>query len=164
MEIVYCIDTSSLIEMKDKYPMDVFKSLWTNMERLIKDGRLIAPVDVREEIKQGDDELKKWVKSKKKLFVKHDKRQMERVKDVLKDYPFLAKSEKPGVSNADPWLIALSVVKNDKEREELFQGNKYIVVTEESKMKPNKIPAVCRNYNIECINLLELFRKEVWEF
>jgi hypothetical protein len=163
MEIVYCIDTSSLIEMKDKYPMDVFKSLWTNMERLIKDGRLIAPVDVGEEIKQGDDELKKWVKSQKKLFVKHDKRQMERVKDVLKDYPFLAKSEKPGVSNADPWLIALSVVKNDKEKEELFQ-RKYIVVTEESKMKPNRIPAVCRNYNIECINLLELFRKEGWEF
>ncbi len=165
MEIVYCIDTSSLIEMKDKYPMDVntFKPLWVNTEKLIKDDRLIAPLDVKKEIEKGDDELSKWAKNKKKLFVSPDKKQLEKVKEILKNYPFLADSGKPGLSKADPWLIALAVERNTEEQQKLdFSRNRFIVVTEESKINPNKIPAVCKNYGIECINLIELFRKEKW--
>ncbi len=49
---IYCIDTSSLIEMKDKYPQDVilFKVLWNNMDNLCKEHRLIVPIEVLVEI------------------------------------------------------------------------------------------------------------------
>jgi len=162
---IYCIDTSSLIEMKERYPMDVntFKPLWVNMEKLIKDDRLIAPLEVRKEIEKGDDELKKWVKNKKKLFVRPDKKQLEKAKEILKNYPFLADSGKPDLVKADPWLITLAIERNNEEQDKLdFSSNEFIVVTEESKTNPNKIPAVCRNYGIECINLIELFRREKW--
>lgn len=101
MDIYYCIDTSSLIEMKDKYPKDTFLSVWQNMDRLIKEGRLIAPNEVLKEIKQGDDELKRWAKGKRKMFIKPNKPQFIIVQAILKKSPFLAKPEKPD-PNADP--------------------------------------------------------------
>lgn len=161
---IYCIDTSSLIEMKDKYPQDVtlFKKVWENMDNLCKELRLIAPVEVLKEIEQGDDELKRWAKGKgKKIFVKPDKRQSEKMKEILTKYSFLAHYEKSG-PNADPWLIALAIVKNEEEKEKLFPDKKYIVVTEESKTRKERVPFACKAYNIECINLIELFRKEGW--
>jgi len=163
---VYCIDTSSLIEMKDRYPIDVFVDLLPKMESLIKEGRLIAPMEVKREIERGDDELKKWVTGKKRLFVKPDVKQIKKVKEILRDYPFLAKSEEVAASNADPWLIALAIVRDEEEHEKLFKHlkHKHVVVTEESPTNPQKIPAVCRNYNIECINLLEFFRRLGWKF
>lgn len=40
----------------------------------------------------------------------------------------------------------------------------YIIVTEESKTKQNKIPSVAKHYGIECISIVELFRREGWKF
>ena len=161
---VYCIDTSSLIEMKDRYPVDVFVDLLPKMAKLIEGGRLIAPIEVKREIERGDDELKRWIKGEKKLFVKPDIRQIKKVKQILTGHPFLAKSGEIAASNADPWLIALAIVKNEEQQEKLFSDIRYIVVTEEPQISPNKIPAVCRSYNIECINLLEFFRRVGWRF
>ena len=47
---IYCIDTSSLIEAKRAYPPTVLPDLWTNLESLIKQGRLRAPSSVRDEV------------------------------------------------------------------------------------------------------------------
>ncbi|MHA2611536.1 MAG: DUF4411 family protein [bacterium JZ-2024 1] len=158
----YCIDTSSLIEMKDKYPRDIFRGVWQNIEKLCKDRRIISPIEVLKEIEQVDDELKKWARKMKKIFIKPNEEQSEKLKEILKSYPSLAKFEKEG-PNADPWIIALAIQKAVEAQKILF-SDEYIVVTEESKNKPNKIPSVCRNYGIECITLIELFRKEGWKF
>ncbi|HOL87577.1 MAG TPA: DUF4411 family protein [Defluviitoga tunisiensis] len=159
---IYIIDASSIIEMKDRYPANTFPSVWKNMEKLFKDGRLIAPDEVKEELL--DDELKKWIRNKKKMFIKPDLEQIKMVKEILEKNPFLAKPEKPGGPNADPWIIAFAMVLKNKEKQSLFSSKEYIVVTEESKLKSNRIPAVAKNYGIESINLKELFQKEGWRF
>jgi hypothetical protein len=148
--------------MKDKYPEDTFPTVWENIEKLCKEDRLIAPVEVKKEIEQGDDDLKRWAKSNKKIFIAPNESQCAKVREVLRDFPFLARPNKPG-PQADPWLIALAIVKREEQQKTLFPNN-YIVVTEESKFKKDRIPAVCRKYNIECISLIELFRKEGWRF
>jgi len=161
---IYCVDTSSFIEMEKNYPKDIFPNLWQNIEKLCKDRRLIAPNEVKKEIEKGDDDLKKWIKSEniKKIFIESDESQFKHVKEILKDYDFLSKSGKDG-PNADPWLIALVIEKMNEQQENLFK-DEYIVVTEESKVRNDRIPYVCRAYNIECINLIELFRNEGWKF
>lgn len=172
---IYCIDTSSLIELKGKYPETIFPTLWRKIEELIQEKRLIAPIEVKKEIEKGDDKLKNWVRSKKrnKMFIKPDSFQVEKVKEILSRFAFLSKPEKPDELSADPWLIALAAKKNEEEdaKNLLFQreGNyiykkNYIVVTEESKRKLERIPAVCNEFGIECINLLEMLEKEKWEF
>lgn len=106
-QYIYIIDTSSLIEMKDKYPEIVFPSVWRKMEELFKQGRLIAPEEVKDELM--DEELKKWIKNKEKMFIKANKEQAEIQIEISKKFTFLAKPEKIGGPNADPWIIALAI-------------------------------------------------------
>lgn len=160
--VVYVIDTSSLIKMKEQYPSTTFPSVWQNMEKLCKNGKLIGPLEVLKEIEEGDDELKVWAKKVRNIFIKPDKRQTEIVKDILNKHPYLAKPQKIG-PNADPWIIALAKRENEKTQQTLFP-NIYVVVTEESKTKAQRVPGVCRSYRINCINILELFEKEGWKF
>ena len=64
----YVIDSSSLIELNRRYPIDVFPTLWKNMEKLIEKGHLISHKEVLKEISIMDDSLKKWAKQQKKFF------------------------------------------------------------------------------------------------
>ena len=79
---IYCVDTSSFIEMKESYPNDIFPNLWENIEKLCKNGRLIDPDEVKKEIEKGDDDLKKWIKRKniKKIFIESNESQFKHVK------------------------------------------------------------------------------------
>ena len=170
---IYIIDTSSLIEMKNRYPKKNFPSLWEKVEELISKNRLISPLEVKKEIERGDDELSKWVKNKKinRMFIEPDSLQMEKAKEILKKNPFLAEVEKPDNLNADPFLIALALVKKELSKKELvlmklFKDNvtiDYIIITEES-IKPNKIPSICKDLKINCIKLLKMIDLEGWFF
>jgi len=64
----YVIDSSSLIELNRRYPIDVFPTLWKNMDKLIEKGFLISHKEVLKEISVMDDSLKKWAKKQKKFF------------------------------------------------------------------------------------------------
>jgi hypothetical protein len=68
--------------------------------------------------------------------------------------------------DADPFVIALATVQ--QRRSTLFP-RRYVVVTEEAKAQPGRkprIPDVCnhQSYQMECINILEMFRRDAWEF
>ncbi len=156
-KVVYIVDTSALIDLKDKYPMDIFEGLWKEIEKLCKFRRFIAPEEVRKEIR--DDGLIKWLRKSDMPFISPDSEQVEKVKEILSKHSFLAKEE--GKANADPWLIALAIIR--REDFQLFEG-KHVILTQESKTKANRIPAVAKEYGIECYDLLELFRSERWKF
>ena len=161
----YVIDSSSLIELNRRYPLDVFPTLWRNVETLIDKGLLISHKEVLKEVSIMDDSLKKWAKKQKKLFKELDEKQMEIVKEILKKYPTLAKSDNETAA-ADPFIIALAVELGNDPQKTLSQTLKgHIIVTEE-KLRGNKIkiPFVCKDYNIECINIIEMCRVEGWKF
>ena len=52
---------------------------------------------------------------------------------------------------ADPYLVCLG-----------WAGS-YIVVTEESPDAHDRIPAACKYYGVECINLAQLIEREIGE-
>ena len=83
-------------------------------------------------------------------------------KEILKKYPNLIKKGKRFA--ADPWVIALAIEMISSPQSTLFEV-KRIVVTEE-KIRGNKvrIPYVCKEYTVEAIDLLDLFRTEGWTF
>ncbi len=57
----FCIDTCALIDLwRRYYPPDVFPGLWADIEKLIGQGRLIAPREVLEELRGVDDEMLEW--------------------------------------------------------------------------------------------------------
>ena len=161
-ELVYIIDTSSLIEMNKHNPMDIYETPWKNMDNLVKTGRLYAPKEVLDEIKRFDDDLAEWAKKHPQMFKEPTREQIGIVKEVLKKYPSLIKKGKRFA--ADPWVIALAIELIRNSQTTLVKV-KRIVVTEE-KIRGNKvrIPFVCEDYTVEAIDVLDMFRLENWKF
>ena len=152
----YCIDTSALVHGWIRaYPPDVLQPFWDRMDALIEEQILVAPMDVLVELekKEGDD-LHLWCKKRSHMFIEINEYQDE-LKDIMAKYPRLVDTTK-GKSGADPMVIALAN----------WGFPLYCVVTEEkggSETKP-KMPYVCDQEDIRCINLLQLIRDHGWSF
>lgn len=103
-----------------------------------------------------------WAKKQSDLFVEPSQKQIELVKEILTKYPSLIKTDRR--YDADPWVIALAIELITSQQKTLVTV-KRIVVTEE-KLRGNKvkIPLVCGKYNIETIDIIDMFRSEGWKF
>jgi hypothetical protein len=151
----YSIDTSSLIELK-RFARDVFPGVWEKVEELISSGRLVAAEEVRREIERGDDELVRWAKQHRGLFRKPDEAQILAAQQALADFPNLVDPSKEG-PDADPFVVALAKAGNEMP----LLPKPYTVVSQERR---RAIPQACSRYGIECITLIEMFRREGWSF
>ena len=155
MTSLYCIDTCSLIHgYREVYPPEHFPRLWQKLEGLIGDGRLIAPNEVMLELKQGDDDLARWARAQKGLFVPHDLSLQRALQDLQVRHTGFSRVASTGPL-ADPWLIALATLRNG------------LVVTEEV---PNghpasvKIPDVCKKEGLSYVRFVEIIKREGWSF
>ena len=153
--MAYCIDTSAILDgWVRNYPRDVFPTLWDKLEKMIADGRLVAPDEVLKELAKNDDDLHKWARLQEGLFCPLDDDVQIATAEILRDFPKLVNNER-NRSIADPFVIAvakvrtLSVVTGEKRR-----GN----------LSRPKIPDVCESYGITCLTLLELMKSEGWKF
>ena len=157
-QVIYSLDTSALIAaFHERYPIENFPSLWRKIEELIKNDRLKMSQVVFDEAMR-DTEIKQWCdhnQLKSYLQVAIDESVQEKVSEVLLEFPRLVDS-RTGKSGADPWVIALALINEN-----------YIVVTEEnptnSENRP-KIPDACANFNLQCIKVVDLIKKENWIF
>ena len=149
---VYCIDTSSLINLmppwkKDIYRRDVFPTLWEKLENMIISDELISPMEVYEEIKVGQDEIHKWCKKNKKLFKDIDDCQRQKFQDIRNQYDknyWSIETIKPRW--ADPWVIALSICEE-------------AIILADEKNTPNRIPFISAQFGIKCLELLDFFKE-----
>ena len=88
--------------------------------------------------------------------------QLQYVSQIISKFPNLIDSDREK-DQADPWLIALAI--EEQSKLELFNPKqKLVVVNEESKAKPQRIPDVCNYYGLKSLNLLELFKYFGWDF
>ena len=158
----YIMDTSSLVELNRHNPIDVFPSVWNNLESLVIKGFLVAPLEVLSEIKERDDELAKWVKKNNGLFHRSTEKQIEIVKDILKNYSALVKEDSK--YDADAWVIALAVEMAEDSQQTLIQIKRIVVTEERLRGDKIRIPYVRQKYNIESIGIIEMFRIEGWKF
>ena len=146
----YCIDTSALITMwQYHYPISVFPSLWDKIDFHIKQGEILIPSEVYEELRTGGDNLFEWIKERKARIVKElDEEQVKIVFKIEAKFPNLIDKNKTK-PDADPFVIALAYQKNWK-----------VVTTEIFSQNPNKpkIPNVCEHYKITCLNIVEFFK------
>lgn len=152
----FCIDTCALIDLRRvHYPPDVFPGVWDDIEGLIDQGLLIAPSEVFNELKGVDDDILRWARRFKKMFIASDENQLREVTDILVKFPRLIDPNKT-TPEADPFLIALA------------KSTRWAVVTSEKpRADPSarpKIPDVCKSYGIGCISLVEFFRELGWKY
>ncbi|MEA1994201.1 MAG: DUF4411 family protein [Euryarchaeota archaeon] len=159
---LYIIDTSSLIELNKHNPMDIYPGVWKKMEGLVQSNLLFAPKEVLNEITQIDDPLSEWVKDHNQMFVEPTEIQIKIVKEILKKYPSLIELDRK--YDADPWVIALAIEMNRSEQSTLVEIKRIVVTEEKIRGNKVKIPFVCKEFAVETIDILDMFRMEEWKF
>ncbi|OIO25707.1 hypothetical protein AUJ15_02710 [Candidatus Micrarchaeota archaeon CG1_02_55_41] len=142
--------------------MDIYPGVWKKMAGLIKSNRLVAPKEVFNEINQGDDLLFNWVKNQTKMFLEPTQKQIDIVKKILERYPSLIKVDR--TYDADPWVIALAIELTENPQKTLVTIKRIVVTEEKERGNKINIPFVCNNYEIESIDILDMFRIEGWKF
>jgi len=156
--MIYVFDTSSFIVLKNFYPSR-FPTLWKKIDQLVKAKRLISTREVLNKLEswEGEDFILDWAKSRKQIFPIPTNDELLFVNTIFSVSHFRTligqKSILKGSPVADPFVITAAKAK---------KGG---VVSEEIK-KPNaaRIPNVCENFSIECINFEGFMNKEGWSF
>lgn len=155
----YSIDASAILDAWVRYyPIDTFPSFWEKFRVFIESGIGVATELVEQEIKKKDDGCYQWFSANKliEFFIDLNDSVQTAVIDILKNpnYQRLVEDRK-GTYGADPFIIALAKVES------------LTVVTGEkpsNNLSKPKIPDVCSDMGIECINVLDLMRRESWQF
>ena len=166
---IYVIDTSALITLDYTFPKHnkAFAAIWDEIEDLMFHGQFRTLNYVEEEINSYEGchtFLQEWIREwKKKLVVETDADcYNEAIPIISAEYStgfFDAKKQAEGKEEADPYLIAYCKI------------HKYILITAENKVKPNKIPAVAKKHGVVCIDVndflnergLKMERRKDWK-
>ena len=137
--------------MRRIYPPDVFPGAWAKLSSLADLGLLVSIEEVSEELKcQEDDIVCEWAREHSAIFHALDGPVQKIAREILSTHSNLV-DLKRHKSGADSFVVAHAIL------------NKCTVVTEENPSggtNKSKIPDVCRAYNVECIKLLEMLRRE----
>lgn len=157
----YLIDTNCLIELKNNFPTDVFVGLWDDIDNFILQEELVTIEEVHSELKnktQNDFWSNIHIKNGNKFFkeLNGEEQNFSRIEELsIFDKVILKNNEEWslksewsfGKSVADPFLICYSLAHDTT------------IVTQESQRSQLNIPHVCKELNIECINLNQYFKQ-----
>lgn len=153
---VYIVDSSSLISL-NRFDSEVFEipeRVWKKLDELLENGTITSSRYVYDEIvtdSQKPDKVSAWLKPRKSLFHKPTNQQVLYMAEAVNEFSGLVNPESEK-EQADPWLVALAREKSEQDPE-----TEYVMVTQENKNSPIKIPAACRKYDVRTINQKEFF-------
>ena len=156
----FIFDTNILINL-DKFNPQIFPSLWRNIIELIESRKLFSIKEVEREISKRDDRIRRsWEKINNKYDVFKDLSDcpnFDKYCDVLRDLEQFDDFQNHGVNKefwADPYLIAVAKVEN-----------MIVVSGEKSTHRPaRKIPYVCEQMNVKCLDLDEFMIYNHWQW
>ena len=152
----FCLDSNVFIQAKNgPYGMDIWPSFWTWLDRMLQEDTVVSSLLVYDEIARGKDELAEWVRdpTRKDAFLPPSLEVQEIFNDIVEyvttqQYPEYRFSE--FLDGADPWIIAQAKVDN------------LIVVTHETLVPENskkiKVPNICRQFDVEWMNVTQMLR------
>lgn len=157
--MVYLLDANVLIDAnRDYYRLDSVPEFWEWLVHLGTAGRVKVPREILDEVKAGKDALAEWLRRDEVLGAllldeALDPVRVQTVHNVYAPDRPLDDIELEKVA-ADPLLISYALDGDDE---------RAVVTTETSRPSATrsnrKIPDVCRDLNIDCINTFELTRR-----
>jgi hypothetical protein len=151
--MAYSIDTSAFLDAWVRnYPVDVFPTIWQQMDGAARDGTLMASDEVLRELERKEDGAHAWIKARQEMLIALDPEVERHVRNIMQRFPRLVDTKK-GRSIGDPFVIAVAQVRN------------LTVITAENatgKREVPRIPDVCDDFGIRWIRLLEFFREQKW--
>lgn len=108
----YIIDSDILINMYRKYPRDKnnYDRIWIHLESLIESGEVLICKEVYLEIQRGGDDLYRWLNNFSDKIIDSDRDIQTELGRIMNTYAFVF-TEQPSKHGADPWVIALAIVR-----------------------------------------------------
>ena len=159
---VYCIDTSSLVNLHKWRPSHRHPEVWDRLEQLIDEHRLVAPRAVLRELHKVNDVLLAWARSHKRMFKPESQDLVKAAQRIVRRFPGLVDPDQFSQS-ADAFVVALATQVHSGR---LFpKKEEVIVITEEryGQERP-RIPNVCEAYHLKYLTIHQLFLFERWSF
>lgn len=155
----YCLDANTLIEAHRRYyALDTFPVVW---QWLLDNQAQVGTIGaVYRELAGSGDVLSDWVKKHKQSdFFRFDddsedvQRTYGAVVNLVNNDAFYSAEEKARfLSGADPWLIAYA------------STHGHLLITHERLVgvgsKKVKIPNVCADFQVECLDTFSMLRRE----
>ncbi len=153
----WIIDANIWIELRDRYPISIFKTLWEGLSKATLDGRIKVPDEVMSEIRINDAAgwFEEWRELHNgELIHETDEVLFEKVISIIQTFEGkLINPNSPQKNHGDPYIIALAIVNNAN-----------VVTTEKPAKQPNthvKIPDICKHYDVPCYRLLDFLEVEI---
>lgn len=151
----FSLDTSGILDAWVRYyPPDVFPTIWSKMDVSARNGEIFVIDEVVRELERKDDDIHKWVKQREVMIVPIDVKVQKHLAEIMTKYGRLVDTKK-NRSGCDPWVIALA------------RARGLIVVTGEKatgNLKKPKIPDVCNDLGVPCVEIIDFFRKQGWHW
>ena len=164
---LYLLDTSTISQAFGSFNPDIFVSFWERFDALVGDGRVASVRLVRLELENSSkpaiaQSLLRLESLNRNFFSDPTEQEQRMVREMTNDPALSAAANRwrrkgeRGTEDADPYLIARS-------RASMLP---ITVVTEESSAdnRTGTIPAVCRQFDIDCIDLDEMILRLGWRF
>lgn len=154
---MHVLDSNIFIQShRVTYPFDVFPTFWEWLEQEFDNGHVISIDMVKEELRKGKDELTDWINDRDPSWFmpvsdKETQKHLATIAThVMESRQFRGPAKRKFLDGADPWLIAKA------------KADGLTVITQEKSDPQSKkkifIPDICRTFNVECCNLVELMR------
>lgn len=151
---MYVFDTNVFIALGHYYPSR-FPTIWAKLDELVRSAKLRSVKEVSRELEINShfEHIYQWVRDNSHIFRGATKEEGRIVAQIFQkeQYRGLVKRQNllKGLPVADPFVVAAAKFHNG------------IVVTQESlKVGGARIPTVCMELGIECIDLEKLLEYE----
>jgi len=142
---MYFFDTN-VFSTLGYYYRSQFPTIWGRLDALVTEGNLYSVREVLRELERynASADINSWIKSNKRIFLMPTDAEIRIVTEIMNNTEYRSlvarKKIRKGDPVADPFLIAASKSRNG------------LLVTQE-KDEGMRIPRVCRDLNVRCINL-----------
>ena len=155
--MLYLLDANVLIDAnRDYYPLQRVPEFWEWLENSGINNQVKIPLEVYEEINEGNDDLANWTKQKeiKAALCFQEEVDVSSVSFAIDNgYALDLTDDEVEEIGRDPFLIAYALINIQ---------NRSIVTTEVSKPSRKRanrhLPDVCRDLGVNCCNTFQLLR------
>lgn len=155
---MYVIDTNVFISLGFYYPKR-FPTIWERIDNLSDSGDLVSVREVRRELENNcsSDHVLEWIEEHRHVFQIPTNKECQIVSEIFKKKQYLGFVKRQnilkGMPVADPFIIAAAKAKG------------FCVVTQESnKSSGARIPAACKDFGVECLDLEAFLEREKMEY
>ena len=111
---IYIIDMSSLKELHDRYPKNLFPTIWLHITSMIQEERFFSHIEVLREIRNTiypKDKLLLWSNKNKNIFLGMDDCQIGKLSLIKSKFnlDYWNNNMNRPAPWADPYLIAMAM-------------------------------------------------------